>query len=184
MEDTLKSRLVELMQKSRQAIRLYSSINKSNLTASGSCEYSDIQAREWEAVNRDLLTKLREAVEHPNQRKLAHEVFAIRDLFYFQWRESERLVSTKQQDLIKAAENGDFIKSALLSNELVVLRARFQAAQAAHHEIATVIKQVKLKAPAIELSHEQVVSEPVEVTQVAAAPQFKRSNVIPLRRVG
>lgn len=171
-EQTFRSRLVALMKKSRKAIRLYGSVERGQRDRSA--EYKEAQAREWKTINGELLRLLSTALDYPNNRTLTSEIFAIRDRFHQEWTEAESELKKKQQALITAAQNSDFVKGAMLSADLVILKARSQAAQAAHHELNDVIRKSKVSLPTIELSDSQV----VEKKQIP----LKGAKVIPLRR--
>jgi hypothetical protein len=83
-------------------------------------------------------------MDHPNQKLLAGEVVTVRDRFYHEWRNSEAEVHLKQGELLSAAEKADFIRCAILGRALVVLRAREQAAQAAHHELQELVEKSRI----------------------------------------
>ena len=165
MEETFRSRLVDLMKKSRKAIRLYGSVYR---TGEPSSRFAESQANEWKTVNSELLRLLSAALDHPNPKQLSSDIVAIRDRFEQDARKAEGQLHELHTRLINTSENGDYIKAALLSTELVVLKARMQAAQAAHHELADVVKRSKVVGAAIELPAAQVVewgqvAEPEEV---------------------
>ena len=93
------------------------------------------------------------------------------------------------RELVTSAERGDFVKSATLCVELSKLKARAQAAQAAHQEIDQVIKRSRLGEPSAEMDAEtrntiELLAEQVihEAKMVAAVPEQKMARVIPLRR--
>jgi len=153
--ETLRSRIVLLVQKSRKALRLYSSMGR--LSGSETSEFGELQVAQWREVTSDLLRDLTAALDHPNARTLAGTVLSLRDRFYADWRRVEADLKVKQQELVAVAEHGDFIKAAHVSRNLVVLKAREQAAQAAHHELQDVVKKSRLAQPTIELSGEAAV---------------------------
>ena len=171
--DTFRSRLSKLALKSRKALQLYSTVGKSKDTPSA--EITEKQVGEWKKVNAALYQQLTNALDSSNSKKLISDIFAIRDRFYSEWRSAESGLHVKQKELVQSAEHGDFAKSTLLSHELVTLKARVQASQAAHHEIQTVLKQSRVSLPTIELSTEEIVEEfPVQ--------RGTSKTVIPLRR--
>jgi len=150
-------------------------------------EYADLQVAQWKEVNAELLRELSTALDHPNSRTLTGSILTLRDRFYGDWRRVESELRLKQQELVSAAEHGDFIKSAHLSRDLVVLKAREQAAQAAHHELQDVVKKSRLSQPTIELSTETVVAgddeaESGEVAGLFAGQVRVGAKVIPLRK--
>jgi hypothetical protein len=153
--ESFRARVMALIQKSRRALRLYNSAGTvSNLKLESAAELSASQVQEWREVNSLLLRKLSEAVESPNTKKLIYDVFALRNEFQTIWRTSESELVQSQRELIACAERGDFIRSASLSVNLVSLKARLQAGQAAHHELDMLIRRSKVVRPAAELSEE------------------------------
>jgi len=197
--ESFRSRVMALVQKSRRALRLYSSAGNASFVRmeGASAELSGAQVAEWREINGLLLRKLTEAVESPNTKKLIYDVFALRNEFHAMWRASESELVTSQRELISCAERGDFIKASSLSTLLVSLKARVQAGQAAHHELDTLIKKSRVVRPAAELSEEgatvlstielldEQAIESEERAQPATAPAriaVGAGKVIPLKR--
>ena len=171
--DTFRSRLVSLMQKSRKAIRLYSTMG--SLQQEANSEFRDMQIDEWKAVNTELLRQLTIALDNPQSKLLGSSVSAIRDHFYSKWRMTESELHVRQKELLQSSESGDFIKAAVLASELVSLKARVQAAQAAHHELEEVIDRSRVSVPAVELDGSQIVNDRASMPPTLA-------KVIPLRK--
>ena len=171
--ETFRSRIVKLIQKSRKAIRLYTTMGRMQPDAAG--EFSEAQVAEWRQINADLYKELADAIEQSNGRKLSALIFTLRDQYYARWRSGEGSMVSKQRELLNAAENSDFIRAALLSRELVSLKARVQAVQAAHHELDDVIRQSRLAEPELVPAD----PEPIELPEQAAVPQAK---IIPIRK--
>ncbi len=193
--ESFVSRVMALIQKSRRALRLYSTAGNGSFTR-GEGSVSDlpaVQVAQWREVNGLLLRKLTEAADSANTKKIIYDVFALRSEFQTLWRTTEAELVQSQKELIASSESGDFIRAATLATSLVSLKARLQAGQAAHHELDILIKRSKVVRPAAELSEEsatvlstlellddQVVQEPekpVPVRMVAGA-----GKVIPLKR--
>ncbi|MCB0337179.1 MAG: hypothetical protein KDD62_12765 [Bdellovibrionales bacterium] len=168
-EETFHSRLHLLIQKCRKALRLYTTMGKSDLARQD--EYQELQVLEWRELNQDLLKHLVHAVEHPSPKAMIAGVQSLRDRFYSEWRTVEAELHTNHKGLIAAAENGDFIKAALLSKSLVSQKARMQASQAAHHELQELLQNSKLSFQSMPLEQDEApVVEPV------------MAKVIPLRK--
>ncbi len=192
--ESFVSRVMALIQKSRRALRLYSSAGSNWLSREGSSgELPAAQVAQWREVNGLLLRKLSEAAEAPNTKKIIYDVFALRSEFQTLWRSTESELVQSQRELIASAESGDFIRAAVLSTALVSLKARLQAGQAAHHELDLLIKRSKVVRPAAELSEESatvlstlelldehVVTEPVRPAPLKVA--VGGGKVIPLKR--
>jgi hypothetical protein len=164
-----------------------------------STELSNAQVAEWREINSLLLRKLTESADSPSTKKLVYDVFALRSEFQSLWRTSESEMVQLQRELIASAERGDFIKASGLAVNLVSLKARVQAGQAAHHELDLLIKRSRVVRPAAELSEEGATvlstielldEQSVEDSQrTAAAESFTRpklaagaGKVIPLKR--
>ena len=153
--ESFRARVLALIQKSRRALRLYSSAG----TITGSkgeptSDLSAVQVLEWRDVNGLLLRKLSHAAESPNTKKLIYDVFALRNEFQSIWRTSESELVQSQRELVACAERGDFVRACSLATSLVSLKARVQAGQAAHHELDLLIRRSKVVRPATELSEE------------------------------
>jgi hypothetical protein len=138
-KETFFHRLASLLQKSRKAQRLYSSMGK---TTSDVSPYSESQIEEWRTISADIVKQLSQVMDRPHTKNLISEVVAIRDNFYQLWRTSESSLHKVQHQLIAASEKGDFVRAVSLSEEAVVLKARVQAAHAAHHEFSETLKNV------------------------------------------
>jgi len=154
--ESFVSRVMSLIQKSRRALRLYNSAGSASFVRMEgvSAELSGAQVAEWREINGVLLRKLTEAADAPNTKKLIYQVFSLRNEFHSLWRTSESELVLAQRDLIASAEKGDFIRATTLSTQLVSLKARVQAGQAAHHELDSLIKKSRVVRPAAELSEE------------------------------
>ena len=180
-----RSRLVQLMQRSRKALRLYSNVER--LPNDPSSELADVQVNEWRRVNSELLKELGNALEHANQKRIISETFSIRDQFYGEWKMAEADLHRKQRQLLECSENGDFIKASLLAKELVMLKARVQACQAAHHEVQEVLSRSRVAQPATEeLPFKPSAPEPLEEAKPEAPAEpreeIRVAKVIPLRK--
>lgn len=169
---TFRSRLTQLLQKSRKALRLYSSLGSSRAPGSvasdrsgadeqASHEFSELQVGEWRRVNGELVRSLTLIATNSQPRQLATDVFSLRDRFQIEWRGSEGELHSKQILLLQASEASDFTRAAILARELVALKAAVQASHAAFVELDELIGASKLLPPAIELTSAHVVREPV-----------------------
>jgi len=140
--ETLRSRVAQLVQKTRKAVRLYSSAER--LAGGEQAQFTSLQLDQWQQINSELQRQLAAAVDRPHQRFLASEVVTVRDRFYHEWRNAESEVHMKQRELLSAAEKGDFVRCAVLGRALVVVKAREQAAQAALHELQDLIDKARI----------------------------------------
>lgn len=145
-EQTFRSRLVELLSKSRKANRLYGGVSRS----SRGSEFAESQASEWQTVNNDLTNQLSGVLDKDNSKTLPSDVLNILNTFTSQIDTTEAEISSKKARLIAIAEAGDFVQSSILSRELVTLRARSQALQAACSEIKSILKRNKSTAAGAE----------------------------------
>ncbi len=148
---------MRLMQKSRQAFRLYDSMGRSH--GGESSEFAEAQASEWRVVNGFLIKQLSLALDNPHPRALASQVFSLRRHFWDEFRGAESELHTRQKELVVVSEKGDFVRAAIVSRTLVALKARLQAAQAAHHELDDLIQKSRLSDVPIALTDDQVVNE-------------------------
>lgn len=176
---TFRSRLLKLLQKSRKAVRLYSSMER---TGDMNSDFREVQAEEWRSVTSELLRDLTSALENPNTRRLVSDIYAIRDRYYSDWRLAETDLHVAQRDLIAAAEHGDFTKAASLSSRLIRLKAKVQACQAAHHEVFDVISKSKVAEPTIVLENEATHQEALAHEESKIEEAGPIAKVIPLRQ--
>jgi hypothetical protein len=144
--DTFKSRVERLAQKSRKALRLYTSMGQKGVASAG--VYAEWQVQQWQEVNGELVRSLSAVLARPHQRLMVSDVFSLADSYYGQVRYSEAELDSSHSELIAAAASGDFIKAAKLSADLVSLKARVQATQAVYHELSELIQKSKISRPA------------------------------------
>ena len=168
--DTFRSRVVKLVQKSKKALRLYTSMGR--LNTGEASELADQQVSEWKTINQTLIKTITEALDSLGNKELAERIFFLRDHFYSNWRTAEADLKTKQGILTAAADNQDFIKCAGISKELAILKSRMQASQAACHELQVVIDQSKLSPP--------VSKKPIESNEAVQEEEMPTAKVIPL----
>ena len=151
--ETFFQRLGSLLQKSRKAQRLYSNMGRASSEGS---PYSETQIEEWRSVTGEILRQLSAVMDRPNAKTLVTDVVSIRDSFYQMWRASEGSLHKVQRDLISASEKGDFVRAVTLAEEGVRLKARVQAAHAAHHEFSELLRNTRAAQMPIELSSDQI----------------------------
>jgi hypothetical protein len=156
------------------------------LSGGEASEFAELQVVQWREVNSDLLRELSSALDNPNTRALTGAVLGLRDRFYADWRRVESELRVKQHELVSVSEQGDFIKAAHLSRDLIVLKAREQAAQAAHHELQDVVKRSRLAQPTIELSSDRAIADDKDQSDsldlFSGQPIRVGAKIIPLRK--
>jgi hypothetical protein len=114
-------------------------------------------------------------------------LFKLADDLKAQYSLAEAELGAKQCALIFAAENGDFTRAAMLSAELISIKARLQARQAAHHEVTEVLEASRLQRPNQSSSHSDSSSHmskdsSSEVNLKNQHTSRTESKIIPLRR--
>ncbi|MCB0319609.1 MAG: hypothetical protein KDD60_01710 [Bdellovibrionales bacterium] len=97
--------------------------------------FSNGQIGVWRQVNEDLSRLLHDALQVSSVTSLARAAFEIRDGLYSEWRKLQSELHLKREALLHAAEGDQFVKAALYSEQLVLLKARVQATRAALHEV-------------------------------------------------
>lgn len=202
-QETTASKIHRLLQKSRQAFRIYSSMSKSAKAEQNA--FADMQAIEWKNINAELIRQLSHIVERYSGRHLSIQIARMRDQLLSDFRRVEAELNTEHREIISSAERGDFIRVAQLARGLISKKAFVQAAQAAGHELSLIIEDKQSaqhrdsdavrgesfapESPA-DLSNNAVVSQ-VALIQAAefTAPYLaeeeilpRRAKVIPLRR--
>ena len=184
-KETLRSRVVSLLQRSRQAHRLYSSMER--VQRGEGAEFAENQAAEWRTINAELMKQLTSLLDAPQNRELSSSLCLLKDRFVGELRQAETQLHTNQRELVSASENGDFIKAAILSRTLVSLKARVQATQAVHHELESIVgtNSVSINSKARTLVSESATksesSESQPNDKVASIFQTRNGKVIPLR---
>lgn len=179
--ETFRSRLFKLLQKSRKALRLYSSMGKKQR---GDASYlSDAQVREWREVNAELLKSLTSVLEIETSKGLAAGVYSLRDRFYHEWRMTESELHQRQREIVQLVESEDFAGVASLAQDLLSLKARVQALQAVHAEIQSVISQSHVSQPAITLEQETALAEEhLNDLKKRAGPEPQQAKIIQMPR--
>lgn len=168
---TIRERLAALRQKSRRALSLY----KKAFRSSDSIVYklSEAQLREWKGVNLELYEKLTLCLEESTPKGAVARAVALRDGLHTVWRDNESLRHRRQDELKELVKNSEFVKAALLSTELVSVKAREQASKAAFDELQFALGKAKVSKESEPAKESRALPE----QHVVAGP-----NVIPLRR--
>jgi hypothetical protein len=179
--ETFRTRLLALLQKSRKAVRVYTSIGSGSDITSPSNEYSSLQIEPWRQVNMDLSKSLTLVLGSPNKTTLATAIYELRDRYYNEWRLVEAEVHKQHKNLISAVEKSDFVSSANISRSLIEMKARLQVLQAAHHEINEAIEKSHVSQPVIDLAKVANVVTLSDSTEVRN-PIVRQAKVIPLRK--
>lgn len=193
--ETFRSRVLNLISRSRKALRLYSNAGRSlggvsrpamhwpQFKAEASKVYTEYQTTQWRDITADLLQDLNAAIQSkPSVKDLSAAVYTMRDKFNSIWRALEAEIHQKQKELIQASQNSDFVKAAIVSNELVSSKAKFQAAQAAHHELDELIKRTKYSHNPIVLTDSQMLEMNFD-EQTPADDESRTAKVIPIRKI-
>ncbi len=135
--DTLRSKISQLLQRTRKAVRLYGSVDRSG--SSGQSGLTVQQLEVWQAINSQLQRELIAVLENPNYKILPSNLRSIRDRYFNDWRTAQTEVRSGQKELVTAAERGDFVRTAVLSQKLIQFKAREQACHAVVHELEQVV---------------------------------------------
>lgn len=142
-----------------------------------------MQATQWRDITADLLKDLSSAAQkNQSVKNLSAEIFTIRDKFNSIWRSVEAEMHLKHKELISLSESGDFVKAAIVSSGLVSAKARYQASQAAHHELEELIKSSHYASEPIVLTHKDVLEEQAPYSPDDAADEKPQKSVANLSR--
>lgn len=171
---TLRVRLAALRQKSLKAFGLYRRIGRG--PNSERARLNDLQLNEWKELSADLGKRLTAVVEESNFKNLNAKAFSLRDHFLNLWRTNQTALHARRTDLMRAAEQSDFIKATILSQELIALRAREQACQAAYSELHNILADKADRRADKERAEQNAAVE----SKIEAEPSM--AQVIPLRR--
>ncbi|MBX7138494.1 MAG: hypothetical protein K1X83_10980 [Oligoflexia bacterium] len=174
--ETLRIKTAKLRRKSQRALGVYRKAERSS--GESSKQLQEAQLIEWKSVNETLTLKLSAALEESAQKGLSARLMALRDFFHSHWREAETKAYRRQQELLSAAQNAEYIKAAGLAQELVSLKAREQANRAAYSELQGLVGRTRGTAASAASPDQD--RKPASQTQVSNEPLA--ANVIPLRR--
>ncbi len=180
---TLKVRLAQLVQKSKKALSLYTSMGRKASRPEDAL--SERQIEVWRQVTEKLFQTLIEIARDPVARNLLQRLLVVRDDFYELWRGQETELRMKQNALIEAANHADFIRCAELASELISLKAGVQAYQAAHQELQRVIGDSRPRTQDFdnqELINVSPEDQSGQETETLLEHAEMQSKVIPLRR--
>lgn len=163
--DTLRSRLSHLLTKSRKAAYLYQHTaqetqkgleKEQDQRRSGRSggkklqgfagqkpanekKYSNLQVLVWQHVNESLSASLRKLLQTYSQRELSHQALKLRDSLYDAWRRVEGELHQEREALRMAVAEEHYVRSTILAEKLIVLKARVQATKAAFSEYEAVV---------------------------------------------
>lgn len=168
---TVRERLAALRQKSRKALSLYKKAFRSSDSIIN--KLSEAQLHEWKNINLELFEKLTQCLEQGNAKSAVARAMALRDGLHTVWRDNESLRHRRQLQLGALVANSEFVKAALLSSELVAIKAREQASKAAYEEIQIALGKSKAN------QEKESFQPSVEIPE---QPELHASNVIQLRR--
>lgn len=139
-QEPFSTRLASLVQRARQAARLYASIERSASGAESPNEEKSSQAREWRVSNEILLNRIAHLMgSRPVTAVAPREVAGILHQFEGEAVEWSSELSGGQTQLVEHASAADYIATARLARDLVSLKARSQAATAIVHELKTLL---------------------------------------------
>lgn len=139
-QQPFSTRLASLVQRARQASRMYASIERSASGAETPNEEKESQAREWRVSNEVLLNRIATLMgTRPVTAVAPREVAGILHQFESEAVEWSRELSIGQGRLMECAAAADYIATARLARELVSLKARSQAAHAIVHELTSLL---------------------------------------------
>ena len=167
-DETFKSKLSKLIQKSRKALRIYSQATTPGKHRASTKPYADQQIAIWYKINEELLEFLVEITRNAHLRKVANESLAYAKLCQRKVITEQQTLHEKHQQLVSYSESGNFINSAKLSSELIQLKASVQARSAVLAELEDLLSYANLKLP--------VTHEPPEGPPELAV---KSSKIIP-----
>ncbi len=144
--DTFKTKLAKLIQKSRKAIRIYSTVGRDSI-GRPSKPYSDMQLKAWYNINEELLLFLQDVTTKLHLRQVATETLKYAQKLSAQLHPEQIRLNSDHRLLLHFTEAGDFVNSAKLSQELIVLKAKIEAKKAVLNELEDLLSSANLKLP-------------------------------------
>ena len=146
-DETFKSKLSKLIQKSRKALRIYSQATTPANHRASTKPFADQQIAVWYNVNEELLEFLVEITRNAHLRKVANESLGYAKHCQQKLIEEQEQLDEKHQQLVRFSQSGDFINSAKLSSQLIHLKASVQARGAVLAELEDLLSYANLKLP-------------------------------------
>lgn len=189
MSDSLRLQILEIVQRSRKAARLYSSsltrVNAENLEVNEKLYLTEIQTKQWHDANQQLVKYLTVALNQANSVRLRQGVldyfFEVKGIL----EDINRELVSSQTLLIIASESGDYLRAYQLSRHLVKLNAQLQAFQANFYELNRAVKNLVKQS---ELSPSKELDEAIELQNEGEehgqdkACRPSQGNVVEFRR--
>ena len=164
---TFKSRLIALLQKSRQAARMYSEM----MRGQDKFDYSDLQIKEWKDINFELVDELTILLDDfYDQKILVAKSFALLERFQVEQATISASLQKMKDELSLAINKEDFPKSAKLSIELISLKAKNQALIAVLNELNKMLEKSNITSPKIKV-------ESVKKAKDDKEPLIKNANL-------
>ena len=157
---TFKSRLIALLQKSRQAARMYSEM----MRGQDKFDYSDLQIKEWKDVNFELVDELSVLLnDFYDQKNLIAKSLALLERFQIEQVTISTSLQKMKDELSLAVNKEDFPKSAKLSVELISLKAKNQALIAVLNELNKMLEKSNITSPRIKIESVKKAKEDKEL---------------------
>lgn len=144
--DTFKSKLSKLINKSRKAIRLYSTVS-SPRSRGKEKPYADIQLEQWRETNEDLLNNLMQIIKNTNMRKAINDILIIRNRYADMVGKLDFKIKHFHKELVSSSVSSDFVKAAKVSGDLVPLKAKYDAVKAVAQELDDLLSYTTIKTP-------------------------------------
>lgn len=174
VSDTFKTRLLKLINKSRKAVRVYSNAGGASNFRAKSKPYADMQLKCWRDANERLVEFLHSATKNMNLRKVASEILAYAKQCQQELENREKQLEKYHHELLTYSQNKDYVNAAIISNELIVLKANVQAEKAVLEELEDVLTYANVKLPATYSSSEEDLSELcIKETKIIPFPKAK-----------
>ncbi|MGA1190970.1 MAG: hypothetical protein ACO3XO_01675 [Bdellovibrionota bacterium] len=104
--------------------------------------FSHLQVVVWQHVNENLSRSLRSVLQNKVQRNLSQGALALRDELYESWRRAETELHREKSKLERAVAEEHYVRSTILAEKLITLKARLQATKAAYSEYEVAVADV------------------------------------------
>lgn len=105
-------------------------------------KFSHLQVVVWQHVNENLSRSLRSVLQNKVQRHLSQGALALRDELYESWRRAETELHREKSKLERAVAEEQYVRSTILAEKLIALKARFQATKAAYSEYEVAVSDL------------------------------------------
>lgn len=181
--DSFKVKLNKLIQKSRKAIRIYSSASSSSFSPRGESKpFADLQLQEWRNANEELLSFLIKTTNSINLRKVFKELEIYRNQLLRQLKAKKAELEEGDRRLSVYLDSHDYVNINMLSKSLVVIKTFVAAKEAVIIELNHVLGIQQSSSLPLSCIYDQHKDEKSDTAMDGVKSISNPSKIIPFRK--